>query len=241
MEKTDWLFPGGYRFLFDDTLFQPGTDSFLLGAFPRLRRGMRVCDLGAGTGLLGLLLLAREEELFVTNVEVQPRALALARRSAELNGLTEHVRCLPGDLRDASQLPPAGTFDLVISNPPYFDASRGAVSPDAPRSTARTEVACTLSDVCAAAGRLLRWGGSFCLVFRAERLAELFACLQRYGMEPKRLRFVQNTAQAAPKLLLLEARRGGKPGLTVEPPLLLRDGQGRETEELRRIYFRDKE
>ena len=78
MIKQDQLWPGGFRFLFDDELFQPGTDSFLLGSFPRLRRGERVCDLGAGTGLLGLLLLAREPDLQVTNVELQAAAVALA-------------------------------------------------------------------------------------------------------------------------------------------------------------------
>ena len=91
------------------------------------------------------------------------------------------------------------------------------------------------------AGRLLRYGGSFCLVFRAERMPELFACLKGCGMEPKRLRLVQNTAQAAPKLLLLEAKKGGRPGLAVLPPLLLRDPDGGESAELSRIYFRDKE
>lgn len=165
MIKQDQLWPGGFRFLFDDELFKPGTDSFLLGSFPRLRRGERVCDLGAGTGLLGLLLLAREPDLQVTNVELQAAAVALAAQS---------------------------------------------------------------------------WG-SFCLVFRAERMPELFACLKGCGMEPKRLRLVQNTAQAAPKLLLLEAKKGGRPGLAVLPPLLLRDPDGGESAELSRIYFRDKE
>ena len=77
--KQDQLWPGGFRFFFDDGLFQPGTDSFLLGSFPRLRRGARVCDLGAGTGLLGLLLLARAPALQVTNVELQEAAVELAR------------------------------------------------------------------------------------------------------------------------------------------------------------------
>ena len=63
MEHWDRLWPGGYTFLYDDGLFRPSTDTFLLGSFPRLRRGMAVCELGAGTGLLSLLLLAREQEL----------------------------------------------------------------------------------------------------------------------------------------------------------------------------------
>ena len=83
MEHRDRLWPGGYTFLYDDGLFRPSTDTFLLGSFPRLRRGMTVCELGAGTGLLSLLLLAREPELTVTGVELQPQACALFRRTAE--------------------------------------------------------------------------------------------------------------------------------------------------------------
>ena len=202
MEKTDWLWPGGVRYVYDEAAFRPGTDTFLLGAFPKLWRGARVCDLGAGIGLLGLLLLAREPSLRVTNVELQAHAADLARRNAEENGDAEQITCLRADLRDKGQLP---------------------------------------ADVCAATGRLLRWGGQFCLVFRTERLAELLETLRRSGLEPKRLRLVQHDAASAPSLLLLESRRGGRPGLAVEPTLLLRDADGRETDETRRIYFRDKE
>ena len=76
---------------------------------------------------------------------------------------------------------------------------------------------------------------------QTERLAELLETLRRSGLEPKRLRLVQHDAASAPSLLLLESRRGGRPGLAVEPTLLLRDADGRETDETRRIYFRDKE
>ena len=227
MIKQDQLWPGGFRFFFDDGLFQPGTDSFLLGSFPRLRKGLRVCDLGAGTGLLGLLLLAREPNLQVTNVELQPPAVALAEENAALNGLSGRVTNLLADLREPAQLPPAGSFDLVVSNPPYFDIHRGAVARAESRSMARSDAVCTLPQLCAAAGWVLRRGGS--------------RCLQSCSLEAKRLRLGQNTAQSAPKLLLREARKGGKPGLSLLPPLLLRDGDGRETPELARIYFRDKE
>lgn len=241
MVKQDQLWPGGFRFFFDDGLFQPGTDSFLLGSFPRLRRGLRVCDLGAGTGLLGLLLLARELDLQVTNVELQEAAVDLARQNAALNGLTDRVVNLRADLRDRAQLPPAGRFDLVVSNPPYFETGRGGEAKCTERRIARTDGTCTLHQLCTAASLLLHHGGAFCLIFRAERMANLFACLQECALEPKRLRLVQNTAQSAPKLLLLEARKGGKPGLSVLPPLLLCGSDGGETPELAQIYFRDKE
>ena len=239
MEKIDQLWPGGPRFLFDDTLFQPSTDSFLLGYFAHMRRGDRVCDLGAGTGLLGLLLLARQPELTVTDVEIQAAACDLARRTAELNGMGSEITVLQADLRDLPALP-HGAFDAVVSNPPYFAPGTGAVSADPARGTARSEVLCTLDDVCAAAARLLTYGGRFSLVMRPQRLAELFALLQRRRLEPKRLRFVHHSAADEPSLFLLESRLGGRPGLTVEPPLLLKDARGADTEELWRIYFQDR-
>ena len=239
MEKTDRLWPGGWQFLFDDTLFQPGTDSFLLGAFPQCKRGERVCDLGAGTGLLGLLLLAREPSVHITNVEIQPAACHLARRTAALNGLEASITCVEGDLRDNALLQ-AGSFDLVIANPPYFAAGSGAQAQTDARRTARSEVSCTLEDICTAAQRLLRWGGRLALVLRTERMAELMELTRRHGLEPKRLRMVQNTTQSAPSLFLLECRRGGKTGLTVEAPLIMVNADGSPTAEVDAIYFRDK-
>lgn len=239
MEKIDQLWPGGWQFLFDDTLFQPGTDSFLLGAFPKLKKGEKVCDLGAGTGLLGLLLLARESTVHITNVEIQRPACALARRTAELNGLEASISCVEGDLRDTSLLA-AGSFDLVICNPPYFPESSGAQAESDARRTARSEVICTLEDICKAAQRLLRWGGRLALVFRTERMAELMELTRRHGLEPKRLRLVQNTAHSAPSLLLLECRRGGKTGLTVEAPLVMTNEDGTPTADVDAAYFRDK-
>ncbi len=100
---------------------------------------------------------------------------------------------------------------------------------------------CTLEDVCRAAGWLLRWGGRFCVVFPTERLAELMETARRFGLEPKRLRLVQHDAAGVPGLVLLECRRGGKPGLRAEPALLLYDPDGRETAEHRRAYFREEE
>ena len=239
MEKTDQLWPGGWQFLFDDTLFQPGTDSFLLGAFPKCKRGEKVCDLGAGTGLLGLLLLAREPSLHITNVEIQPAACDLARRTAVLNGLDSSVTCVEGDLRDTTLLP-AGSFDVVIANPPYFAADTGAQAVSDARRAARSEVTCTLEDICCAAQRLLRWGGRLALVFRTERMAELMELCRRHGLEPKQLRLVQNTIHSAPSLLLLECRRGGKTGLIVEPPFLMTNEDGAPSGELDAVYFRDK-
>jgi len=240
MERWDRLHCG-WRFYFDDTLFPPGTDTFLLSAFPRLKPGQRVCDLGSGTGLLSLLLLAREPALSVTGVELQEGALALAEKAAAENGLTEHLAFLRADLRRLEGPLPAGSFDLTVCNPPYFREGSGFLSRGADRQTARAELSCTLEEVCRAAARLTRWGGSFCLVYRPERLTDLLCALRDAGLEPKRLRAVCARAGAAPSLFLAEGRRGGRPGLAVEPPLILTHADGSPTAEADAVYFRDTE
>mgnify|MGYP002538229241 CR=1 FL=1 len=158
MERWDTLWDGGWTFCFDDSAFMPSTDSFLLGSFPPLRQGWRVCDLGAGTGLLGLLLLAREPALTVTGLELSPDACELAAQTAAANGLTDRLVTLPCDLRERSQLPAAGSFDLAVSNPPYFPAGGGRTAAGS-RGTARSELTCTMEQLCAAASYLLRSGG----------------------------------------------------------------------------------
>ena len=106
------------------------------------------------------------------------------------------------------------------------------------RAHARDERTCTMQDICTAMAYLTRWGGSAALVHRPERLSELLCALTAAGLEPKRLRTVARTADAAPSLVLVEARRGGKPGLRILPPLALCAPDGTDSEEIRRIYHR---
>lgn len=238
MERMDRLWPGGPVFYYDDALFPPGTDAFLLGDFARPKPGQLVCDLGAGTGLVGLLLLARVPSLALHCVDLSTPALRLAEKTFAANGLS--AACHLADLRDLEGVLPAGGFHLVVSNPPYFPVGAGPAAAGQARQTARSEAACTIQDLCRAAARLLRWGGTLAVVYRPERLADLLEAMRRSGLEPKRLRLVQHAPGRAPALVLAEGRRGGRPGLQVEPPLLLHHSDGTDTDDLRRIYFRDR-
>ena len=236
MEYWESLKQNGYRFVYDDTLFRPGTDTFLLSSMPRLKPNLRICDLGCGTGLLGLLLLQRQPGLSVTGIDLQPEAIRLAEKAAAENRLTGNLRFICGDLRNAAL--PANSFDLVVCNPPYYPVSSGKLSTSQALRTARSEESCTLEELCRAAARLLPWSGHFCLVHKPERLTDLCCTLRACGLEPKRLRFVCKTAGSAPSLLLLDACRGGKPGLTVEAPLILQNRDGTPSPEVDAIYFR---
>lgn len=196
--------------------FPLGQDTLLLGRFATLRRGGRVCDLGCGAGALPLLLLARESSLDLSGVELDGEAAALARRNLAENGLSGVIRT--GDLRRVREQFPAGRFDLVVSNPPYFPAGSGESG-----GSARMELCCTLTQVCAAAAFLLKNGGRFALAHRPERLAGLMEALGQSGLEPKRLQMVQHDRDKPPSAVLVEAVRQGRPGLSVLPTLILNE------------------
>lgn len=225
------LWPGGPVYAAESG-FPLCTDSILLADFVRPRQARQGVDLGCGAGILSLLLLEKAPRLHMTGLELRSEAAALARENLRRNGWEERGTVLACDLRDCSSLFPAGAFSLAVANPPYFSLASGAQAPEAGRAGARSERDCSLQELCRAARYLLRSGGSFCLVYRTERLSELFCSLSAAGLEPKRLRLVSARSGAAPKLALVEARRDGRPGLSVEPELLLEDNGA----ELKRIY-----
>lgn len=194
-------------------VFPLGGDSLALGEFAQVRHGERVCDLGCGSGVLALLLLSREPSLTVTGLELDERSAALAEENYRTNLLPGQV--VRGDLRNVRELFPAGSFDLVVSNPPYFSVGSGGSG-----GPARMEENCTLEDLCAAVGWLVKNGGRFALVYRPERLVDLLCALRSHGLEPKRLRFVQARTDSPPSAVLVEAHKQGRPGLTVLPPEL---------------------
>lgn len=206
MESVEFL--GRYRLTQSDDYFKLGRDSVLLARFATLKPRWRVCDLGCGVGTLLLLLSQREERLTRTGVELSPGAADLARRNLADNGLEGVI--LTGDFRETPRSGDA--FDLVLSNPPYFRAGSGKSG-----GPARMEENASVQDLCRAAGRLTRTGGRFALVYRPERLAELFAALQGARLEPKRLQLLAYSPEKPPYAVLVESVKDGGPGLDILP------------------------
>ncbi|MCL2827880.1 MAG: methyltransferase [Oscillospiraceae bacterium] len=237
--QLDFLWPGGPRFAQREPVFKLGTDAVLLAHFTNTARVKQAVDLGCGAGILPVLLAGRTPGLQIDCVDILPEAVALTKENADYNGLTARVRPRLGDIRQVSAMFPAGGYDLIVSNPPYFPTGSGKRASGDALADARDEAACTLDDLCSAAAYLLRWGGRFSLVHRPERLSEIFVTMARHGIEPKRLRMVALTAKSAPNLVLVEGRRGGNPGLTIEAPLFLQDETGADSPEVRAIYRMD--
>lgn len=238
MSEPEILWPGGPKLLQAEH-FRLGTDCVLLADFVNTAGAKRGIDLGCASGASMLLLLERSPKLRMTGLEIVPEAAETARENMALNGLRERSAVVTGDIRDHRALFHAGSFDLVVCNPPYFPRGSGALPLNADRAAARSELLCTLPELCAAAAFLLQTGGRAGFVHRPERLSELLVCLTAAGLEPKRLRLVCRDTGAAASLVLVEARRGGRPGLTVEPSLYLYGLDGMESAEYRRIYHRN--
>ncbi|HEX2569685.1 MAG TPA: tRNA1(Val) (adenine(37)-N6)-methyltransferase [Polyangia bacterium] len=210
----------GYRF---------SVDSLLLVHFVGEAPYGRVIDLGAGVGVIGLALAVRDPSATVTLLELQPRMARLARSNVEGNGGTDRVQVVEADLSNARamrRLLTGASFDLVVSSPPFFTLASGPPVPDQEEAIARHELRLTLSDVCREARRLLVPGGRAALVFPSDRLTELLGGLDHEGLRPTRLRAIHpRPGQPAQRVLVL-AIKGGKGGLVIEPPLIVRDDHG---------------
>ena len=238
IDAFDELWRGGPRFMQTQESFKLSTDSVLLADFANMRRVKNCLDLGSGTGALCVLLAAKNSDAEITGIELQPNFADLSRQNIAENCMEGRAKIITADLREHRDLLKAESFDLVVSNPPYFPENSGYSAPLEHRASAREELSCTLQDICAAAKWALRWGGTFALVHRPERLSEIFCAMTQVAIEPKKLRMVSYSAEKAPSLVLIEGKRGGKKGLKIEVPLILTDGNGNDSHEVLRIYKR---
>jgi tRNA1Val (adenine37-N6)-methyltransferase len=234
-ETLDELRPGGLRIIQKKDGYRFSLDPVLLCGFARIESGETVCDLGTGSGIIPLLLARRTSAGRITGVEVQPELADRARRSVAFNNLEERVTILACDLRRIREILAAESCRTVLANPPYRPPERGRLSPRSERALARHEVHGDLNDFVSCAAWLLPTGGRFYLVYLAERLAELLTAMRAVGLEPKRLRCVHSRQGEEARLVLVEGRKGGGPGLKVEAPLYVYDEDG-YTAEVLEIY-----
>ena len=223
--------PNGYTLELAEGTFPLSTDSMVLSHFAKLPRNARVLDLGSGCGTLGLLLCSKDPLCSVTGIELDKKAHLAALDNIRRNGLTSRMDSLCADLRSVSGMFSPGSFHVCISNPPYF--SGGPASRAVP--LARREDCCTPADLFRAAGHALKYGGDFFLVHKPERMAQLIAEGSRVGLEAKRLCLLRHKPNTPVNLILLQFRKGGKPGLLWEE-ITLHQPDGSPTPIYHEIY-----
>ena len=235
-ERIDDLQRNGYQIIQKQNGFCFGMDAVLLSGFANVKPGERAVDLGTGTGIIPILLEAKYDGFHYTGLEIQEEVADMARRSVALNHLEDKLSIVTGDIKEASRLFGAASFDVVTSNPPYMNDAHGLKNPDLPKAIARHEVLCTLDDVTREASRLLKPGGRFYMVHRPHRLIEIITSLKSYGMEPKRMKMVHPFVDREANMVLIEAVRGGKSMIKVEAPIIVYKEQGVYTDEIYTIY-----
>lgn len=235
-ERVDDLQRNHYRIIQDPGRFCFGMDAVLLSGFASVKPGEHVLDLGTGTGIIPILLETKTKGEHFTGLEIQPESADMAERSVKLNGLTERINIVTGDIKEASSIFGASSFEVVTTNPPYMIGQHGISNPKDAKAIARHEILCDLDDILRESARLLKPQGRFYMVHRPFRLAEIFSKMIEYHIEPKRMKLVYPFVDKEPNMVLIEGLRGGKSRLTVEKPLIVYKEPGVYTDEIYDIY-----
>ena len=235
-ERIDDLERNNLKIIQDPNRFCFGMDAVLLTGFVHVKKSATILDMGTGTGIIPILLSAKTEASMLTGLEIQPDSFDSASRSVLLNGLQDRVNIIQGDIKEAATIFKKASFDAVTCNPPYMIGEHGLKNSDDALAIARHEVLCTFDDVASNAAMVLKPGGSFFLVHRPFRLAEIFATLQKYKLEPKRMQLVYPFVDKEPNMVLIEAVRGGRSRMEVLKPLIIYKEPGKYTDEIYDIY-----
>lgn len=217
----------GYRF---------SVDALLLSSFVNVKRAEKIVDMGAGSGIIGLLLAARYTDSAVVLIELQQALSRLAEKNAELNKMDAKVKVICADIKDVPALMEPMSCDVAVSNPPFRKENSGRLSVGEERAVARHEIKLRLPVLVEAASYLLKARGRFFMIYHPERILELMDILRSNRLEPKRMRFVYNDTRSPSKIVMVESAKEGRPGLKIEKPLFIYDEKGIYTDEVRQMY-----
>jgi tRNA1Val (adenine37-N6)-methyltransferase len=233
---TDTFFDGKIRVMQNRRGYRFSLDAVLLAYQAKPRAQAKVLDLGTGCGIISLIMASRRPDLKIYAVELQRELADLAATNVRQNRLQGRIDVLCTDMKLLTQKMTAGPFDLIVSNPPYHKPGSGRINPDAQRAVARHEIKASLADVLQTTRRMVRTAGRFVTVYAAERTTDILSQMRDEQIEPKMLRMIHSTRDAAARLILVEGMKGGRPGLKIAPPLIVYDQNGDYTAEVLRMF-----
>ena len=217
----------GYKF---------STDSVILANFGHAKPNDVYVDLCSGSGVVAILFSCKNKLKKAYALEIQSQLADMAKRSIEYNGLSENIEVINDDLSKLDKIFDCEKVDVITVNPPYNEV--GQTSEFDEIAIATHEIKTNLETIARQSSRVLKFGGKLYMVHRADRLASIVYELKKYKLEPKVLRVVYPKENKEPNLVLIEAKKGAKPGIKILQPLILNNADGTETEELKQIYSR---
>lgn len=221
----------GFTLSLCEGAFPLSTDSIALAGFVKLPKNAKVLDLGSGCGTLGLLLCAQYADCSVTGIELTENAHLTALQNAQQNNIADRLTSICRDLRTIPSFLSPGSYQVCISNPPYYTG--GYKSDTLP--LARHTDACSLEDLFKSAAWALKFGGDFFLVHKPEQLGAICHHAIANKLEPKRLLFLRHREDSPISLVFLQCRKGAKPGLAIEENAL-HHADGSPTEYYKKLY-----
>lgn len=215
-----------------------GIDAVLLSNFAKVKKGEKALDLCSGTGIVPILLSAKNDGEKYIAMEIQEQMVEMAKRSVLLNEIDDKVEIIQKDLKEFDLS--YGQFNVVTVNPPYMAYGGGLINDDYNKAIARHEIACTLEDVISTVKKALLPKGRFYMVHRPNRLTDIMVMARKYGLEPKRIQFVHPHKNKEPNIILIECWAGGKSMLKVEAPLIVYGDNGKYTDEVYDLCYKDR-
>lgn len=235
MERIDDLQFENLKIIQNTDWFRFGIDSVLLTEFARdIKDNKNIVDLGTGTGIISILLSKKVNPKKIIGVEVQKDVYEMATRSVKLNSLEDKIELINEDVINLKL--EKNYYDVVVTNPPYKKLGTGVNASNEKQQISRFETTASLDDWIRVASGLLNSKGSFYMVYRTDRLMEVFDILRKYKLEAKRIRFVYSNNNQESKLVMIKAVKNANQYLKVEKPLIIYNEDGSYTREIMDIY-----
>jgi tRNA1Val (adenine37-N6)-methyltransferase len=232
---TDTFFGGALSVMQSRTGYRFSIDAILLASAIEPKAGQTIVDLGTGCGIIPLILAYRHPDIRLFGVEMQTDLVELARTNAAQNRMTDRIHIVSADVRQLTTGQVDGPVDLVICNPPYHSIQSGRLNPNLQRAIARHEIHLNLGQLLTSVRRILRTGGRLATIFPAERIVDLFSEMRNAGIEPKQMRAVHTRRPEGAKLILAQGVMRGKPGISVDPALVIYAADGTYTDEVQQM------
>lgn len=234
-KSIDYIFGTDLEVFQDSRHFKFSLDSILVANYVKLKSNIKVLDLGSGNGIIPLILAYREKTVTVEGIEIQKSVVDLAEKNVLHNQLENRINFVVDDLRNIDDHFEQESFDIVVSNPPYFSPDDGMTSKREEYAYARHELNGNISDFVETATKMLKYRGSAYFIYNSNRLTEFLSVLRFNNLEPKRLKFVHPKKDTHSNIFLLKATKGSKTGLIVEPSLTVYDNNAYSDELIKMI------